>query len=395
MSQRLISRSPDLERLRSEGYAVEIRHGHLLIHNVPYVDSSRRVRRGVLVSTLHLAADATVAPDTHVAYFVGEHPCTKEGVPIAQIAHGSAKAQIAEGLVVDHSFSNKPTSGYPDYYAKMTRYIEIISHPAQALDASVTARTYPLVRNMEDESPFEYIDTASSRAGIGAVTRKLEGQRVAIVGLGGTGSYVLDLVVKTPAKEIHLYDSDAFLQHNAFRSPGAASVTDLGRRLSKVAYFQERYGVLHRGIVAHEIRIDDTNVEDLRNFTFVFICIDSGPSRRMLVEQLEAMGVPFVDVGMGIFRAGDGNLLGGVLRVTASTPQVARHAGRPGRFPFGEDDGRNEYTTNIQVADLNALNAALAVVRWKRWLGFYLDLDGEHHATYTIDGNMLINEDAA
>ena len=395
MSQRLISRSPDLERLRSEGYAVEVRHGHLLVHDVPYVDSSRRVRRGALVSTLNLAADATVAPDTHVAYFVGEHPCTKEGVPIAQIAHGSAKAQIAEGLVVDHSFSNKPPSGYPDYYAKMTRYIEIISHPAQALDAAVTARTYPLVRNLEDESPFEYIDTASSRAGIGAVTRKLEGQRVAIVGLGGTGSYVFDLVAKTPAKEIHLYDSDAFLQHNAFRSPGAASVTDLERKLSKVAYFRERYGVLHRGIVAHEMRIDDTNVENLRSFTFVFICIDSGPSRRMLVEQLEAMGVPFIDVGMGIFRAGDGDLLGGVLRVTASTSQVARHAGRPGRFPFGEDDGRNEYATNIQVADLNALNAALAVVRWKRWVGFYLDLEGEHHATYTLDGNMLINEDAA
>ena len=395
MSQRLISRSPDLERLRSEGYAVEVRHGHLLVHDVPYVDSSRRVRRGVLVSTLNLAADATVAPDTHVAYFVGEHPCTKEGVPIAQIAHGSAKAHIAEGLVVDHSFSNKPPSGYPDYYAKMTRYIEIISHPAQALDAAVTARTYPLVRNLEDESPFEYIDTASSRAGIGAVTRKLEGQRVAIVGLGGTGSYVFDLVAKTPAKEIHLYDSDAFLQHNAFRSPGAASVTDLERKLSKVAYFRERYGVLHRGIVAHEMRIDDTNVENLRSFTFVFICIDSGPSRRMLVEQLEAMGVPFIDVGMGIFRAGDGDLLGGVLRVTASTSQVARHAGRPGRFPFGEDDGRNEYATNIQVADLNALNAALAVVRWKRWVGFYLDLEGEHHATYTLDGNMLINEDAA
>lgn len=395
MSQRLISRSPDLERLRSEGYAVEIRHGHLLVHDVPYVDSSREVRRGVLVSTLNLAADATVAPDTHVAYFIGEHPCTKDGAPIAQIAHGSAKVQIAGGLVVDHSFSNKPPNGYPNYYAKMTRYIEIISHPAQALDASVTARTYPLVRNMDDESPFEYMDTATSRAGIGAVTQKLEGQRIAIVGLGGTGAYVLDLVAKTPAKEIHLYDSDAFLQHNAFRSPGAASVAELERRLSKVAYFREQYGVLHRGIVAHEARVDDTNIEDLRNFTFVFICIDSGPSRRMIVEQLEQMGVPFADVGMGIFRAGDGNVLGGVLRVTASTSEVAGHAARPGRFPFGDDDGLNEYTTNIQVADLNALNAALAVVRWKRWVGFYLDLEREHHATYTLDGNTLTNEDAA
>lgn len=395
MSQRLISRSPDLERLRSEGYAVEIRHGYLLVHDIPYVDASKQVRRGVLVSTLNLVADATTTPDTHVLYFIGNHPCTKNGVPIAQIAHTSAKTRLAEGLEIDHSFSNRPPNGYPDYYAKMTRYIDIISHPASALDESVTAKTYPVVKNTEDDSPFEYIDTATSRAGIGAIMCKLEGQRIAIVGLGGTGSYVLDLVAKTPAREVHLYDSDAFLQHNAFRSPGAASVADLERRLSKVEYLRERYSVLHRGIVAHEVRVNETNVGELRDLSFVFICIDSGPSRQMLVAHLEAMGVPFADVGMGIFRAGDGDTLGGVLRVTASTPDVARYTARPGRFPFGEDDGHNEYVTNIQVADLNALNAVLAVVRWKRWVGFYLDLEREHHATYTLDGNLLTNEDAA
>jgi hypothetical protein len=37
-------------------------------------------------------------------------------------------------------------------------------------------------------------------------------------GLGGTGSYILDLVSKTPVNEILLFDSDDFLQHNAFRS---------------------------------------------------------------------------------------------------------------------------------------------------------------------------------
>lgn len=395
MSQRLISRSPDLERLRSEGYAVEIRHGYLLVHDVPYVNAGRHVRRGVLVSTLNLVGEATTRPETHVVHFVGDHPCTKDGIMIPQIAHASSKMRLAEGLEIDHSFSNKPPNGYPDYHAKMTRYIDIISHPASALDGSITARTYPVVKNTEDDSPFEYIDTATSRAGIGAIMRKLEGQRIAIVGLGGTGSYVLDLVAKTPVREIHLYDSDAFFQHNAFRSPGAASVADLERRLSKVEYLRERYSVLHRGVVAHEVRVDETNVGELRGLSFVFICIDSGPSRQMLVAHLEAMGVPFADVGMGIFRAGDGDTLGGVLRVTASTPQIARHTTRPGRFPFGEDDGLNEYATNIQVADLNALNAVLAVVRWKRWAGFYLDLEREHHATYTLDGNSLANEDLA
>jgi hypothetical protein len=365
------------------------------VHDVPYVDAARQVRRGVLVSTLNLLADATTTPDTHVATFIGDHPCTKEGVPISQITHTSGKARLAEGLEIDHSFSNKPPAGYPDYYAKMIRYIEIISHPAQALDESVTARTYPVVRDDGDDSSFQYIDTATSRAGIGAVTSKLQDQRIAIVGLGGTGSYVLDLVAKTPVQEIHLYDPDAFLQHNAFRSPGAASVADLERRLSKVAYFRESYGVLKRGIVAHQVRLEESNVGELREFSFVFICVDSGPSRQTIVEHLESMGVPFTDVGMGIFRAGEGDLLGGVLRVTTSTSRVARHSARPGRFPFGEGHALNDYAANIQVADLNALNAALAVVRWKRWVGFYADLECEHHATYSLDGNMLTNEDAA
>jgi hypothetical protein len=41
------------------------------------------------------------------------------------------------------------------------------------------------------------------------------------------------------------------------------------------------------------------------------------------------------------------------------------------------------------------LDERAAVIRWKKLLGFYRDLDREHHTTYTIDGNMLLNEDKA
>jgi hypothetical protein len=43
------------------------------------------------------------------------------------------------------------------------------------------------------------------------------------------------------------------------------------------------------------------------------------------------------------------------------------------------------------VADLNAINATLVVIKWKKIRGFYRDLEREHHCTYTTDGNMLIN----
>ena len=64
------------------------------------------------------------------------------------------------------------------------------------------------------------------------------------------------------------------------------------------------------------------------------------------------------------------------------------------RQPLGEADVDDVYSRNVQVADLNALNATLAVIRWKKLCGFYADFDQERHSVYTIDGNHLLNEDA-
>jgi hypothetical protein len=64
-----------------------------------------------------------------------------------------------------------------------------------------------------------------------------------------------------------------------------------------------------------------------------------------------------------------------------------------GRITFTDGDGNNEYGRNIQIADLNALNAALAVIKWKKLFGFYRDLGDEYFSAYTSDGNSLINED--
>ena len=47
----------------------------------------------------------------------------------------------------------------------------------------MTARTYKPVPADETESVFRYVDSASSRAGITAVTAKLSGLRIAIIGL--------------------------------------------------------------------------------------------------------------------------------------------------------------------------------------------------------------------
>ncbi len=391
MSQQLIDRSPDLKRLRDEGYDVEVRAGFLLIKSVPYVNTKREIARGTLVSTLALAGDVTTTPDTHVVHFIGEQPCRIDGSEINTIAHAKGRNPLDRDLTVDRAFSNKPNDGYKDYYHKMTRYIAIISGPAQSLDPTATAQVFPVVTSAEEETVFQYVDTASSRAEIMVATRKLEGRRIAIIGLGGTGSYVLDLVAKTPVQEIHLFDGDTFSQHNAFRSPGATSIEELRTRPRKVMYFSALYSHMRRNIVPHDCFIDSSTVEQLRGMDFVFLCLDRGNTKKLIVEALEARGTPFIDVGMGVSLV-DESLLG-VLRVTTSTDAQRQHVYTKGRIPFFDGDGDDDYASNIQVADLNALTAALAVIKWKKLCGFYKDYENEHYVTYTIDTNMLLNDD--
>lgn len=394
MSLRLINRSPDLKKLRDEGYDIGIRSGHLLVRDVPYVNSKREIKRGTLVVKLCLANDVTIRPDDHVAFFEGEYPCDKDGVRIARIENQSQRKALAADLFVDHTFSAKPlTAPYEDYHAKMTTYVAILSGPAQTINPSADARTFPVITAKEDESVFNYIDTASSRAEINVVSAKLEIDKVGIVGLGGTGAYVLDLVAKTHVKEIHLFDGDIFFQHNAFRSPGVASGEELEQKLPKTEYFLRMYSKMRRGIVSHPIYIDASNVEHLRDMKFVFLCFDAGKAKELVVESLEEFGVPFVDVGMGVYLSGDS--LGGIVKTTTSTPMKRDHVRAKNRIAFSAGDGNNEYDRNIQIADLNALNASLAVIKWKKHFGFYHDLEKEHHSTYTIDGNKLVNEDQA
>jgi hypothetical protein len=389
MPEQLIEHNQDLKRLRYEGYDVAVQHAHLLVRDVPYVNKNRETKRGILVSTLNLAGDKTKTPDTHVAMFAGEHPCDKDGNELAKIRHASERKELGPGLFVDHSFSSKPSGGYPDYYEKMTAYIAIIASPAEAINGKMTAKTFPVIPTAPEESVFQYLDTCSSRAGINAINHKLALDRIAIVGLGGTGAYVLDMVAKTPVKEIHLFDRDELLSHNAFRSPGAASLEELRAKQKKVAYYHEKYSKMHRGIIPHEYHIDETTVDQLQGMGVVFVCMDDGPAKKLIVEKLEAYGVPFIDLGMGIGET-DG-CLGGILRVTTSTSARRDHLQK--YISFAAPDENNVYAQNIQIAELNALNATLAVIRWKKLCGFYLEIEAEHHMTYTINGNMLLSDE--
>lgn len=391
MSRALFSLNPDLARLRSEGYFMRIQGSLLVMLEVPYVDAQRQVRFGTLVSSLDLAGDRTRKPETHVMHWDGDFPCNADGTPLPGISHAAPNSDLGHGLTARYSFSSKPSDlGYPDYYAKMSTYATIVSGPAAVRQPGISPRVFRGGDEEEEASVFNYLDTASSRVGIGALASKLEQEVVAIIGLGGTGGYILDFVAKTPVKQIRLFDGDDFLSHNAFRAPGAPSLEELRDAPKKVHYLKGIYERMHRGIEAHPVEMKADNLGLLDGITFAFLSMDAGEEKRAVVAKLEALGVPFIDVGMGL-ELTNGSL-GGILRVTTSTSVKREHV-HQGRISFAGGGGQDIYASNIQVADLNALNACLAVVKWKKLRGFYRDLEQEHHSTYTTDGGLLLNGD--
>lgn len=389
MSVALFSLNHDLQRLREEGYFVQVTGGLLVMREVPYVNAQQKVKMGTITSSLCLSGNVTQKPEPHTVHFEGEFPCNADGTPIQGISAGGLPADLS--LAAQHQLSSKPgPEGYQDYYQKMATYATIIAGPAAVLTPGTTPRVFRQP-DAEEDSVFNYVETASDRVGIGALTALLERERVAIIGVGGTGSYVLDQVAKTPVREIRLIDCDEFLQHNAFRAPGAPSIEMLRDVPKKVDYFTGIYSKMHRHIMPHAVQIDASTIHLLEGVTFAFLCMDAGEPKRLAVQKLEELGVSFVDVGMGLELVNGS--LGGILRVTASTPDKRDHTRE--RISFEGGDAADVYVSNIQVADLNMLNAALAIIKWKKLRGFYRDLEREFHCTYTTDGNMLLNGDSA
>jgi hypothetical protein len=388
-SREVIAASPDLKRLHEDGFELSIKESNLLVSSVPYVTAARKIARGVLIFPLTMATDVTVGkPKDHTAYFAGQEPHYADGTAIAGIINNRDTKKLAEGIVAKFYFSSKPTADDVDFEVKVRRYVEILSAPARELDPTATAQTRAIVESKDDDSPFVFPDSHSARAEIIPITNKLKGLKIAIVGLGGTGSYVLDLIAKTPVIEIHLFDDDEFSLHNAYRAPGTPTRDHIRARMLKVNYFSEIYARMHKGVIPHPERVTAENMAKLTGMNYVFLCMDPGPDKAKLVEFLVNAGIPLSDTGLGV-KASNDKLIGIVNTITV-TPDYRSHIDKVPVKAGGDDE---LYISNIQIAELNMLNAVMAVIRWKKHFGFYIDDRHEHECSYTIGPNMLTNEE--
>ena len=391
MLPQLIAHSPDLNRLWQAGLSLEIRESHLLVHDVPYLNNKKEIKYGSLICVLSQSGGKAIRPNDHTVRFQGETPYDTLGMKLNAIINSERREELIRGFVTNFYFSAKPPRGYYlDYYEKMITYVRLLSSHAKAVDTSVTEAMFKVRKYDQEESVFAYDDTNSARAGISATSSKLKGLKIAIIGLGGTGSYILDFVAKTPVAEINLFDGDWMLQHNSMRAPGAMSQNLLERHFKKVDYYKEVYSHLHTKIIAHPYFMDQDHLSELDLMNYVFISADQGEFKLDMIKHLESLKIKFIDSGMGVQKKGEQLL--GLLAVTTSTEEMREHVHK-GRISF-VDAGQNEYgESNIQIVELNAMNAALAVIKWKKLCGFYVDQANEHFSTFSIGGNKIINDD--
>lgn len=384
--------SPDSEirRLIDEGYTAALVDGMLIISHVPFVRAAGIVDRGSLLIPVTMNGDRLAPPRTHTAWWIGKSPREADGSPLRALNISEGHTTRIVGMAGAKMICGKPHGReYRDHHEFACTYVSIIGAPVSLVDPTATARIHRPPAPIDLRAgAFAYVDTATPRVGLGKATESIKGQTVGIIGLGGTGSYVLDLVSKCSVDAIHLYDDDLFEQHSAFRSPGAAGIDDLRARRRKVDHFAGVYGAIHRRVIPHAVRIDARTAPLLDPLDFAFVCIDDAAAKPPILDRLAALNIPYVDVGMGLQDTDRGIV--GAMRTTLVVPGDVEMVER---IPSVGDPG-GAYATNIQVCELNALNACFAVVAWKRHHGFYAANRRIGNGVFVVEDGRLHLEDA-
>lgn len=368
MPESPIALSPHVQRLVDEKYAVSIDGGYIVIDNVPYVSAAGVVSRAAIISPYH-EKDGVEQFGDHTVWFTGSVPCTPAGDSLSHvlIADTNPTAVAGRQALCRFSYKSERSDTMENIYNKLTHNIRKLQSYVNLIDPIASAAGQASISIRQERSVFFYPNMAIARAGLDAYEKKLKLAKVAIVGLGGTGSYILDALAKTPIEAIHLYDDDIVEPATVYRMPGALTIEEAHQKAHKTDHLQSVYCRMRSGIESHPVRVDQNNVHVLDDCNFVFIAVDHGPSRGLIARHLAEKGIPFIDVGLGVNRVPEDVKLLARVRVMAISSETKSLVDR---LPIADDEEDAVYN-NIQVAELNALNAMLAVIVYKQKIGFY------------------------
>lgn len=280
---------------------------------------------------------------------------------------------------------------------------ELVHRYAKQTVGAVRAAGHSFPATPTVVGPFSIPHTFEARAGVASVQDRIRGQSVAIFGLGGTGSYVLDLVAKSPVKEIHLFDADIVRWHNLFRAPSAPTPDEIEAiregDLLKVHYYASKYAPLRDGIYPHPVQVDGTSMWreflSTRPIDFAFVCIDQlldcdSPRQDAVYRALSEEKTPFIDSGVSITVDGDA-IRGAVTTSCFEGGSLEWERGVPNPRVTGDLPGYR----NVQLPEVNALAASLAVMEWRRRTGQYVSESTSILHKLRLEGPNIVASTAA
>ena len=261
---------------------------------------------------------------------------------------------VRQGTEDSCTISIKRDEGeYQDAWEALKTYIQQIYGGFRASDNSGTH---------EVERPYTFpISGEKSRDEVQWLDL-VRGEKVAIVGLGGVGAWIADLLTKADVAEVHGWDADSIEDKNIIRMPGAVCPDWIGK--PKAEWLEQTYRQVHRRVFGHSEYVTENNTDELcSNITFGFVTVDNDKSRETVCAAFSESGIPFIDVGISLGRCA--GQVSASIRVTTAWPHddAWRKA-----IPKVDDAGQETYG-KLELPDVASVAAGLAVQSWRKVRG--------------------------
>ena len=100
--------NPSIKRLIEDGFEIDIKRQHLLVHSIPYLNQSREIKLATLVCQFVDDGETDTRPQDHTMYFKGEFPHDAVGNGMSQVVHSENKSILFDDFNADYYLSNKP-----------------------------------------------------------------------------------------------------------------------------------------------------------------------------------------------------------------------------------------------------------------------------------------------
>ena len=190
----------------------------------------------------------------------------------------------------------------------------------------------------------------------------VRGDRIAVAGLGGVGSWIADIMTKSDVSELHAWDDDLIEDKNILRMPGAVHPKWIGK--SKARWFEDTYRQIHPKVYGHEEKVYAGNFEEfLSGINFGFVAVDNDEGLEAACDALAGANIPFVNVGLSIDRR-QGQVTVSVRLITAYPHNESWQSAVP-----RVDRSGQEVYGGLELPDISAMAVGLAVQSWRKIRG--------------------------